>query len=196
MSDSISTTAAPYVAGIDSYIGRVVTGAVIGGTASVIGGGKFANGALTTAFGYLFNQAASGNTQQSTEFGPDRCVGCQNVYGNPADFLEIGGIRNQHLAGQNHPRTGIPFDADGYPDFSKVAKTSLEVDQSGNRYSDEKAANQKAGYKETPREYTWHHHQNGRTMVLVPTDVHLRTGHTGGVANRVLQQSGMRGRPE
>lgn len=30
--------------------------AVIGGTASVLGGGKFANGAQTGAFGYLFNQ--------------------------------------------------------------------------------------------------------------------------------------------
>ena len=32
--------------------------AVIGGTASVIGGGKFANGAQTGAFGYLFNRLA------------------------------------------------------------------------------------------------------------------------------------------
>lgn len=29
--------------------------AVIGGTASVLGGGKFANGAVTGAFGYLYN---------------------------------------------------------------------------------------------------------------------------------------------
>jgi hypothetical protein len=33
----------------------------LGGLASVAGGGKFANGALTAAFGYLFNQAAHNN---------------------------------------------------------------------------------------------------------------------------------------
>ena len=33
----------------------VVTASVIGGTASVLGGGKFANGAVTGAVGYLFN---------------------------------------------------------------------------------------------------------------------------------------------
>jgi len=35
--------------------GRAVAGAIIGGTASVIGGGKFENGAVTGAFGYLFS---------------------------------------------------------------------------------------------------------------------------------------------
>jgi hypothetical protein len=33
----------------------VITSAVIGGTAAELGGGKFANGASTAAFGYLFN---------------------------------------------------------------------------------------------------------------------------------------------
>lgn len=35
------------------------TSMVIGGTASVLGGGKFANGAVTSAFQHLFNQVAS-----------------------------------------------------------------------------------------------------------------------------------------
>jgi hypothetical protein len=40
-------------------IGKGVAVSVIGGTASVIGGGKFENGAVTAAFGYLFNCLAS-----------------------------------------------------------------------------------------------------------------------------------------
>jgi len=40
-----------------SRVGGLVSASVIGGTASVIGGGSFANGAKTAAFGYLFNQA-------------------------------------------------------------------------------------------------------------------------------------------
>jgi hypothetical protein len=36
-----------------------IISAVVGGTASVLGGGKFANGAQTGAFSYLFNELAS-----------------------------------------------------------------------------------------------------------------------------------------
>ena len=42
------------------FEGGLVATTVIGGTASAIGGGNFANGAVTAAFGYLFNAAASG----------------------------------------------------------------------------------------------------------------------------------------
>jgi len=38
--------------------GNPIAAVVAGGTASVIGGGKFENGATTAAFGYLFNQMA------------------------------------------------------------------------------------------------------------------------------------------
>jgi hypothetical protein len=40
--------------------------AILGGTASALGGGKFANGAITGAFGYLFNHCAhAGNCWQA-----------------------------------------------------------------------------------------------------------------------------------
>ncbi|HEY0953926.1 MAG TPA: RHS repeat-associated core domain-containing protein [Roseateles sp.] len=44
----------------------IITASVVGGTVSAIGGGKFANGAITGAFGYLFN--ACGN-KKCFEFG-------------------------------------------------------------------------------------------------------------------------------
>ena len=40
-------------------VSRGIAAAVVGGTASVIGGGKFENGATTAAYGYLFNQVGS-----------------------------------------------------------------------------------------------------------------------------------------
>ncbi|MHB8744744.1 MAG: RHS repeat domain-containing protein, partial [Sulfuricaulis sp.] len=46
---------------------RATESAVIGGTASVIGGGKFANGAKTAAYGYLYNAAATGVVNGSLE---------------------------------------------------------------------------------------------------------------------------------
>lgn len=38
-------------------------------------------------------------------------------------------------------------------------------------------------FDKTPEGYTWHHHQDEKTMQLVPADIHRKTGHTGGVAN-------------
>lgn len=91
-------------------------------------------------------------------------------------------IRNSYLAGDNHPVTGVPFDENGFPDFSGVATQTVEIEQTGVRVLDEAAANEAAGLSETPTGFTWHHNQNGTTMELVPTAIHAATGHTGGVA--------------
>ena len=97
-----------------------------------------------------------------------------------ADAVRGSRPRNAHLAGGVHPVTKIPFGADGFPDFSAVSIKNVEITFNGNRADDFKAANTAAGYAKTPKGYTWHHHQNGRTMQLVPTDIHRKTGHTGG----------------
>lgn len=89
-------------------------------------------------------------------------------------------LRNGNLAGGVHPKTGIPFDAQGYPDFSGVTTKTVTIDQTGTRGGDFAAANKAAGYDSTPEGMTWHHHQDGTTMQLVPRDIHAQTGHTGG----------------
>ena len=91
-------------------------------------------------------------------------------------------IRNAHLAGKQHPVTGVPFDADGYPDFraAGVVKVEVQIPYTGSRMGDFAAANKAAGLKETPKGMTWHHHQDRTTLQLVPTDTHAKTGHTGG----------------
>ena len=38
-----------------------------------------------------------------------------------------------------------------------------------------------ANLEYSPSEYVWHHHQDGKTMQLVPKNIHEKTGHTGGV---------------
>ena len=43
-------------------------------------------------------------------------------------------------------------------------------------------ANKAAGYTLTPKDYTWHHHQDRGRMQLVERSVHEKTGHTGGFA--------------
>jgi A nuclease of the HNH/ENDO VII superfamily with conserved WHH len=91
-------------------------------------------------------------------------------------------IRNAHLAGKRHPVTGVPFDADGYPDFraAGVVKAEVRITYTGSRVRDFAAANKAAGLRETPKGMTWHHHQDQTTMQLVPTEIHAKTGHTGG----------------
>ncbi|TKC98828.1 HNH endonuclease [Polyangium fumosum] len=96
-------------------------------------------------------------------------------------------IRNMHLAGKKHPKTGVPFDAEGYPDFKAagVVKKEVKINQTGNREVDDRLANKAAGIDATTtKDHTWHHHQDGTTMQLVPSDIHGKTGHTGGVANQ------------
>jgi NAD+--asparagine ADP-ribosyltransferase len=36
-------------------------------------------------------------------------------------------------------------------------------------------------YRQTNK-LTWHHHQDCKTMQLIPTEIHQKTGHTGGLA--------------
>ena len=81
---------------------------------------------------------------------------------------------------ENHPKTGIPFDADGFPDFSSVSVRDVKITFTGKARLDEAAANAAAGLKATPPKMTWHHHQDMTTMQLVPRDIHRATGHTGG----------------
>ena len=89
-----------------------------------------------------------------------------------------------HLAGKKHPVTGVPFDADGFPDFraAGVVKQEVKIKFSGDHPTDVRAANRAANLKETPKDYTWHHHQDGTTMQLIPRKIHKETGHTGGMA--------------
>lgn len=92
--------------------------------------------------------------------------------------------RNEHLADDVHPEIGVPFDSNGFPDFSdhlyKKGPNDVTITPTGNRAKDFREANRAAGYAETPEGYTWHHHQDRGRMQLVERNVHRRTGHTGG----------------
>lgn len=114
--------------------------------------------------------------------------------------------KNVRLAGQNHPRTGIPFDSRGYPIFDGVAAydTTLPVGpfradsytgqmrqathdlnsqlannpQLRSRFTNDQLQAIQAGESKIPG-YTWHHHQDTGRMQLVPERIHGRTGHIG-----------------
>jgi len=85
---------------------------------------------------------------------------------------------------------------DGFPDFSKyyhpnVKPVQIEYAQPKKYPKDYEAANTEAGLSKSsnpsvpeknkpPEGYTWHHYQDGKTMVLVEKDIHDEFKHMGG----------------
>ncbi|MEK4077563.1 HNH endonuclease [Paenibacillus sp. FSL M7-0656] len=72
----------------------------------------------------------------------------------------------------------------------KLAVT-IEITITKNPQADSKTANLEAGLnkdsdppvselKKPPTGYTWHHHEDGKTMVLVQKDIHRDFRHIGG----------------
>lgn len=81
----------------------------------------------------------------------------------------------------------IEYNSDGYPVFDDFAMLDangdpikVEIDYTGKRGKDFRLANEKAGFTSTPEGYTWHHMEDGKSMMLVETDVHTSAAHTGG----------------
>jgi hypothetical protein len=56
-----------------------------------------------------------------------------------------------------------------------------QIKMIGDYKEDFNAANNLAGYESTPDGYIWHHHQDRKTMILVPKDIN-KFPHTGGVS--------------
>jgi hypothetical protein len=70
---------------------------------------------------------------------------------------------------------------EGYPDFTPHSIKSVEIDMKGTDV-DFDSANKAAGFSHTPKGYTWHHHEDGVTMQLVPSDINNNLPHMGGAS--------------
>ena len=78
---------------------------------------------------------------------------------------------------------GIKFNKYGFPDFSKYAKHTTKIKGlTGNYAKDAALANAKVGLKKVPRGFTWHHVEDGVTMMLIPSELHKVVRHTGGAS--------------
>lgn len=82
----------------------------------------------------------------------------------------------------------VTYNKEGFPDFTPYRHPTVkdvQIEFTGERKKDDKAADQAAGITEKMRQdekYTWHHHEDGKTMQLVKRDVHGDFFHTGGMA--------------
>lgn len=106
--------------------------------------------------------------------------------------------RNHKYAGKEFPRnqlpkeyrlTGVRFTDDGFPDFGPYAtqlpngQMSVQMKLTGSYNRDAARAKIAAGFEDAdgiPDHLTWHHHQDGQTMLLVPKTLHGAVRHTGG----------------
>ena len=99
---------------------------------------------------------------------------------------------NSKYAGQTHP-SGVKFNDQGFPNFGPHSKAQVEIDGlSGVSRIDNRLANQAAGFgnsSKAPNGFIWHHVEDGRTMQLVPGDIHNATRHTGGAA--IIRNGGL-----
>lgn len=77
---------------------------------------------------------------------------------------------------------GVWFDKEGFPVFTQYATRIVEVKVTGAKHYDFLRANVAAGLDRTPEGMTWHHHQDGMSMILMPLDIHDAIRHSGGVA--------------
>jgi len=112
---------------------------------------------------------------------------------NTKRWVEEGGQVTKHADGSmtftRKDGVSVTYDKAGYPDFSPHAERSVNIESmKGDHYHDFKAANKKIGLSgsKPPEGYTWHHHQDGKTMQLLPQSIHnVAEGgfaHAGGVS--------------
>ncbi len=82
---------------------------------------------------------------------------------------------------EKYPK-GVWFDEEGFPLFSIYATRAVEIKITGAGRFDFMRANAAAGFERVPDDMTWHHYQDGKTMLLMPRDIHDAVKHSGGVA--------------
>ena len=107
-------------------------------------------------------------------------------------FKEINGrkIINSDLAGKAVETEGgsVFFDFDGFPDFTPYAEKIVRVEGlTGQMPKDAKLAMDLLSMQDyNKKDFVWHHHQDGKTMMLIPRSVHSvaqgGVAHSGGAA--------------
>ena len=124
------------------------------------------------------------------EIGGGRLPSLEGNIPDAPKWLEKQGAVSYHADGTMtytlKDGTSVKYGATGYPDFSPYLYRGTEgasearITLTGNRAADEAAANAAAGFKSTPRGYTWHHSEDVGLMQLVERRVHQRFSHSGG----------------
>lgn len=112
----------------------------------------------------------------------------------PTTVRRVGGRLpiNARYAGKGFPLSpelaakypkGVTFRSTGFPAFTPYREAHAVVQGlTGDIRIDSRIANTATSLPSTPEGWTWHHVEDGRTMELVPSDLHGYVRHTGGAA--------------
>lgn len=78
---------------------------------------------------------------------------------------------------------GVDFSYEGFPIFDQYATHTVEFEGGfgASRDDDFSKANKEAGFADTPADSTWHHKEDGKTLLLVDAQLHGAVRHWGGV---------------
>lgn len=121
--------------------------------------------------------------------------------GHAADVVGAQVWSNSKYAGQTYDKLppkmqerypdGVDFSYEGFPQFDRYAAKTVIFEEGfrgPTREDDFKRANAIFGWSDEPKGMTWHHAEDGKTMLLIDTKLHA-IGHWGGV--RVSKQMGL-----
>jgi hypothetical protein len=133
--------------------------------------------------------------------GPDLSILEKRIYPEGVGKINQSYPYNGYLAGGKYPLEKLPqelqtkypnsveFDSKGFPRFEPYTHVDasgriyrVELDKITGDDRDNDKANRIMGLKDTPKDLTWHHVEDAKTMVLIPTDLHDAVRHTGGRA--------------
>lgn len=104
---------------------------------------------------------------------------------NEKKWKEKGGSIKENPDGSTTYTTkdgvSVTYSKEGYPDFSSHSVAEVKANGLSGEYGpDSKLANSQIGLQKTPNDYVWHHVEDGKTMQLIPKNVHKAFPHTGG----------------
>jgi len=146
---------------------KAVDDALVQKCASKLDGGPNPYGTRSPASGW-----APGATRGNADWTPD----ASTSYGRSVLYW-------QQKNGMT-PGTPIKF-REGFPDFSPYSKHQVKSDMKGDYHQDfgqaDAAMRRQFPGWERPSDHTWHHSEDGVTMLLVPKDINS-IPHTGGNA--------------
>ena len=155
--------------------------------------------------GYLFGKATEPSLPRAE--GLSGRIGSGSRSGSSRARTQGTQARGRaNLAGQRHQRSGVEFDAEGFPVFQSRFDVKIPGQLNSPKVSDTRqfsAATRelRAAIRENPEMarqftsdqlkaiesgqpripgYTWHHNQDGATLQLVERTPHRQTGHAGG----------------
>jgi RHS repeat-associated protein len=107
---------------------------------------------------------------------------------DPVAWHQKGGNVTFHTDGSmtftDWQDNAVRYSLDFYPDFTPYVHPTngtVPIKQTGKNKIDFPAADAKRGLPR-PEGWTWHHHEDGTTMQLIPTIINERFSHTGGAS--------------